>query len=141
MAPDGCTQSDAVNCTAARGGVYDYTKSSTWNIKHLYGLGVESNLGTRYSGNGVSGTYGYDTLGIQGKGANASVNHQVIASILTDTYYVGNLGLSPYPIKFPISGAAAPDTSPSLLNSLKNENLIPSLSYGYTAGASYRQYP
>lgn len=116
------------NCTEARGGVYDGTKSSSWNRKDLYGVGDESNLG--YKGDG---TYGYDMIEIQAKGANVSINHQVIAAIEAKNFYVGNLGLSPYPINF----TSSEDSSPSLLASLKNQNLIPSLSYGYTAGASY----
>lgn len=131
VAPDGCSQEDAANCTAARGGDYDYTKSSSWNLNALFQLG-ESNLG--YGTNDVNGTFGYDTLEILGKGANAPIKHQVIASIETIDFFVGSLGLSAQPVTYP-SGS---DSSPSLLSSLKNENLIPSLSYGYTAGASYR---
>lgn len=107
--------------------------SSTWSLKDLYGLGYESNLG--YQGTEYNGTYGYDTLGIQGKGANVSVDHQVIAAIENKKFFVGNLGLSPYQINF----TSSTDSSPSLLASLKNKNLIPGLSYGYTAGASYRK--
>ena len=102
----------------------------------LYGLGDESNLG--YQGNEYNGTYGFDTLAIQGKDANVSMDHQVIAAIEVEKFYVGNLGLSANPINFTTS-AGASDSSPSLLQSLKNQNRIPSLSYGYTAGASYRK--
>ncbi|KAL6717385.1 hypothetical protein ACLMJK_005300 [Lecanora helva] len=132
VAPAGCDQGDAANCTDARGGAFDDTKSSSWNRKDLYALGDESALG--YSSTDLNGTYGYDNLEIQGKGTNVSVNHQVIAAIETKTFFVGNLGLSPHPINF-----SSADSSPSLLTSLKNENSIPSLSYGYTAGASYRE--
>ena len=135
VAPGGCDESDAANCTKTRGGVYDYSRSSSWNEKALYGLGDEANLG--YSGDEYNGTYGYDDLEIQGKGANVSINHQVISAIETKAFFVGNLGLSPYPINFTVGTTV--DSSPSLLASLKNENLIPSLSYGYTAGASYRK--
>lgn len=135
VAPNGCDEGDTANCTTARGGVYDGTKSSSWNKNGLYGLGDESNLG--YQGNDYIGTFGYDTLGIQGKGANVSVDHQVIAAIETKGFYVGNLGLSQNAINFTTNPGT--DSSPSLLTSLKNQNLIPSLSYGYTAGASYRK--
>ena len=82
------------------------------------------------------GHFGYDTIGVPGQSgvANVSLDHQVIAGIVTNTYYLGNLGLSPQNITF---GEDKSDTSPSFLSSLKNENLIPSLSFGYTAGASY----
>ncbi len=84
----------------------------------------------------MNGTFGYDTLNIQGKGTNASVKHSVIASVITKDFFVGSLGLTAQPINFP----AGTDSSPSLLTSLKSENLIPSLSFGYTAGAFYRKY-
>ena len=124
-----------MNCTKTRGNTYDDTKSTSWNSKGLFQLGFEVNLG--YQGNEYNGTFGYDTLGIQSKGANVSVDHQVVAAIENKGFYLGNLGLSPYNINF-TSGA---DSSPSLLTSLKSQNLIPSLSYGYTAGASYRKSP
>ena len=134
---DGCGPNDAANCTQARGGEYNDNKSSSWNPKAIFQLGAEDNLG--YSGNAINGSYGYDTIGLLGKAGanNVSVNHQVIAGLITEAFYVGSLGLSNQPINFTDSG----DSSPSLLTSLKNENLIPSTSYGYTAGASYRRYP
>ena len=134
VAPDGCGQSDPSNCTDARGGIYDDSKSSSWNINALFQLGAEANLG--YSGNEINGTYGYDNLEIQAKGANVTVNHQVIAGITTQVFYVGRLGLSNQPITFGSNGA---NTADSLLTSLKKQNSIPSQSFGYTAGASYRK--
>ena len=135
VAPQGCGPDDAANCTQARGGEYDDSKSSTWNVKGIYQLGVEANLG--YTGNAINGSYGYDTIGLLGLPgtANITVTHQVIAGVITEVFYVGSLGLSSQAINFTSSS----DTSPSLLTSLKNEKLIPSLSYGYTAGASYRK--
>ena len=127
-----------MNCTGARGGAYDSTKSSTWNVNAFYALAAETNLGNPYSANNQIGDYGYDTIGIPGQSgvANVSVDHQVIAAIATNTYYLGNLGLSSQNITF---SAGSSDASPSFLGSLRNENLIPSLSFGYTAGASYRK--
>lgn len=138
VAPTGCGSTSPVNCTGARGGAYDSTKSSSWNVNALYALAAETNLGDPYSGDNEIGDYGYDTIGIPGQSgvADISVDHQVIAAITPDTYYLGNLGLSSQNITF---SAGASDTSPSLLGSLRNENLIPSLSFGYTAGASYRK--
>lgn len=127
-----------MNCTGARGGAYDFTKSSTWNVNANYSLNAEVNLASPYNAPNQIGEYGYDTIGIPGQSgvANVSVDHQVIASIATNTYYLGNLGLSSQNITF---DAGPSDTSPSILGSLRNENLIPSLSFGYTAGASYRK--
>jgi hypothetical protein len=47
----------------------------------------------------------------------------------------GTFGLSPRPTNF----TNFDNPQPSYLTSLKSKNLIPSLSYGYTAGAPYRQ--
>lgn len=135
VAPDGCGTNDAPNCTASRGGAYDDTKSSTWNSKGIFLLGNEINLGYTGANNIVNGTFGYDTLALLRQGvANVSVDHQVLAAIITDDFYVGSLGLSNQPIN-----VSTTDSSPSLLSSLKSQNLIPSISYGYTAGASYRK--
>lgn len=138
IAPQACGSAYPANCTGARGGAYDSTKSSTWNVNALYSLGEETNLGDPYNDNTQIGNFGYDTIGVPGQSgaANVSLDNQVIAAIETNTYYLGNLGLSAQNITF---NPDSSDTSPSFLGSLKNENLIPSLSFGYTAGASYRQ--
>ncbi len=133
IAPDGCQSGDASNCTTARGGTFDSNKSTSWKTKGMFGLLGETNLG--YSGNDVNGTFGFDTLGIPGKSgvANVSSDDLVLAAIATREFFVGNLGLSTQPVNFTDAG----DSTPSFLNSLKNQNLIPSVSFGYTAGASY----
>ena len=133
--PGGCTIDSPNNCTDARGGAYDSTKSSTWNVNAVYELAAETNLGNPYSSSSQMGDFGYETIGVPGQSgvANVSLDHQVIAGIKTNTYYLGNLGLSSQNISFTSSG----DTSSSFLGSLRNENLIPSLSFGYTAGAAY----
>lgn len=136
VAPDGCGTNDASNCTESRGGEYDDTKSSTWNAKGIFLLGEEIDLGYTGPNNIVNGSYGYDTLALQRQGAaSIPVDHQVLAAIITEDFYVGSLGLSNQPIN-----VSSTDSSPSLLSSLKTQNLIPSVSYGYTAGASYRKY-
>lgn len=138
VAPGGCGPNYPVNCTGARGGAYDSSKSSTSNVNALYTLTAETNLGSPYSATTQIGNFSYDTLGVPGQSgvANVSVDHQVIASIDTNTYYLGNLGLSSQNITF---NADSGNTAPSFLGSLRNENLIPSLAFGYTAGASYRK--
>ncbi|KAL9127673.1 MAG: hypothetical protein Q9217_003500 [Psora testacea] len=134
VAPAGCQSSDASNCTEARGGAFDATKSSTWFKKEVYQLNEAVNLG--YGGDAVNGTYGFDTLELRGtSGAtNVSVEHQVVAGITTNKFYLGSLGLAPQVINF----SSPADSSPSFLGSLKDKGMIPSLSFGYTAGASYR---
>jgi len=72
-----------------------------------------------------------------------TLDHQIIAGIGTDNYWLGSLGLSPIPFNFSSIGDSITmeDPQPSLLSELKNQSSIPSLSWGYTAGASYRQDP
>ncbi|KAI4258770.1 MAG: hypothetical protein LQ352_001079 [Teloschistes flavicans] len=88
-----------------------------------------------YSANQDSGNYGFDTLalGYQGSGG-PTVNHSVVAGISTKDFYLGSIGLSLQPINF----TTFDNPSPSLLRQLKSTNQIPSLSYGYSAGAPYR---
>ena len=133
VAPAGCGSGDASNCSDARGGLFDPSKSTSWFRKDVYRLNEASNLG--YGGIENNGTYGFDTLALAGAPgvADATLEQQVVASIATDSFYLGSLGLTPTTINFTTSG----DSSPSLLSSLKTKGMIPSLSFGYTAGASY----
>jgi len=94
---------------------------------------VESGLGL--FGNGY---YGFDTInpGLPGSGL-PTVQNQVIAGIGTNDFWLGSLGLSPYPFNF--SDFSEPQ--PSLLSTFFNQSLIPSLSWSYTAGAYYKSPP
>ena len=65
------------------------------------------------------------------------MKHQVIDVFVTDDFYVGSLGLSPQSINI----TSENDQFPSPLGSLRQQNLIPSTSWGYLAGASYYSYP
>jgi hypothetical protein len=88
--------------------------------------------------------YGFDTLTLGLPGADLpSLDNQIIAGIATNNYWLGYLGLSPIPFNFSSQNDATSmrDPQPSFLSSLKNQSLIPSLSWGYTAGASYRDDP
>ena len=133
--PDGCSISagDPSNCTQARGGAYDSSKSSNWTSKNIFPLNVEVNLGLTH--NSDNGEYGYDELALQTvNGDNVTLNQQLISGVATKDFYLGSLGLSSSPITFD----DPPDTRPSLITSLKNASLIPSLTYAYTAGSASR---
>ena len=82
------------------------------------------------------GEYGFDTIaiGVPAHG-NVSLDQQPIAGIATKDFLLGNLGLASRPLKFASDGAQIS----GLMSNLKSKNLIPSLSYGFTAGASYRK--
>ena len=132
--PLGCGSLDPLNCTQSRGGTFDVSKSTNWISKATYALLAESNLG--YTANSDNGNYGFDTIGVGKPGAgNVSVDGQVVAGIATKDFYLGNLGLASRPISFNSDN----DPKPSFLSSLRNRSLIPSLAYGFTAGASYRK--
>ena len=136
VAPNGCTSKDASNCTQVRGGSFDTNQSSSWTPKDIYQLDAEVNLG--YTGNSLNGTYGFDTLAIsQATGSAVPAQHQVVADIITERFYIGTLGLNAAPVNFSTSDPS--DSAISLLASLKNQNSIPSQSFGYTAGASYKE--
>lgn len=139
----GCSApGDPGNCAYLRGFEFTPNQSSTWSIEGLgneglYSLVVyeESLLG--YSGNAY---YGYDsiTLGWPGQGTGLpSITHQVVAGIATPDFYLGSLGLSPIPMNF----SSLNDPQPSMLSTLRNKSVIPSSSWGYTAGAFYQQPP
>ena len=129
---------DQSNCAGNRGFLFNPNASSTWSIagldnNGLYNLnaGVENLLG--YRGNAY---YGFDnvTLGWQSDHL-PKLSHQIIAGYATDDFYIGSLGISPQPELF----GNFNDGFPSLLTTLRNQSLIPSLSWGYTAGAFYQQ--
>ena len=95
-------------------------------------MGLEMNLG--YSDNA---TYGLDTLALGLSNANGSpqIESQVVAAFATDHYYIGLFGLGHQGVNF--SEYSTPNTT--FLTTLKEQNMIPSLSWGYTAGAIYRE--
>jgi hypothetical protein len=111
--------------------LFNTNASSTWSFKNYYELVLESNLG--YTG---SGEFGFDTVGIgwQGSGGPA-LEHQVVGGIATEDFWLGLFGLTPRPTNFTDFN----DPQPSFMETLRNKSLIPSLSWAYTAGASYRR--
>ncbi|KAF2834957.1 acid protease [Patellaria atrata CBS 101060] len=130
VAPEGCTQDDPQDCPDTRGLVFNDTESSTWEPNALWSLEDRNGLG--YSGNG---RYGFDTvaLGWQGSGG-PNVTHSIVAGIATKDFYLGMFGVSPRPTNF----SDFTDPQPSFMSLAKKADLIPSFSYGYTAGAFYR---
>ncbi|KAI9667199.1 MAG: hypothetical protein M1821_000012 [Bathelium mastoideum] len=136
----GCTQYDVSNCPQLRGvglfnGVqnpgFETNQSSTWSLIGLYGVNTEQRL--NITGNGLQG---YDTiqLGSSQDTSALSAGHSVVAAVPDKDLFLGELGLGIQPLSF--SSASAP--IPSLLQSLKTSNQIPSLSFSYTAGNPYR---
>ncbi|KAJ9643450.1 hypothetical protein H2199_004129 [Coniosporium tulheliwenetii] len=105
---------DREQCREARGDDFVVNASSTWNEIGNFHLWIGANLGLE----GVA-TYGYDTT---------------VGSYTSEDFFLGVFGLHPKPTNFSTFG----EPSPSYMSNLKEQNLIPSLSYGYTAGNQYR---
>ncbi|KAI4211721.1 MAG: hypothetical protein LQ351_005495 [Letrouitia transgressa] len=130
--PLGCTQADPLDCASTRGGLFAANKSSTWDDEGLFDLHQQLNLG--YSGNGH---FGFDSiaLGYPGSGA-ITIEHQILTTIATKDFYIANWGIAPRPTN--LTTINSNNSHQSLLSTLKESSQIPSLSYGYTAGARYR---
>lgn len=96
----------------------------------IFSFELEDNLGLDTTGNA-----GFDTatLGWQGSGG-PSMSHSIVFNIADSKYWLGEFGLNPRPTNF----TTFVDPQPSFMQSLKTNNTIPSLSYGYTAGNQYR---
>ncbi len=129
--PEGCPTGSRAECVNLRGQQFNWNASSSWQFNDYYDLVLQSNLG--YAG---SGAFGFDrvALGWQGDGGPV-LDHQVVAGIATEDFWLGSFGLTPRPTNFTDFNGP----QPSFLQTLQNKSEIPSLSWSYTAGASYRQ--
>lgn len=129
METEGCTVGDAT-CDNGRGILFNPNSSSTWSQYGFYALGAENNLGAT-----GSARYGNDTvgLGIQGSGG-PSLPNQIVGAFSVDDFYLGFIGVNPASTNFTLQEQG----EASYMTTLKNRNLIPSLSFGYTAGNKYR---
>lgn len=117
-------------CADSRGRLFNENTTVTFVPNSKYTLGVEANLGLDSA---VS--YGYDTitLGWQGSGS-PTLEHQIIAELADPRYWIGSFGLNPRPTNF----TSFVNPQPSAMQTLRTNEQIPSVSYGYTAGAHYR---
>ena len=138
--PAGCTSSDPSNCAVLRGALpfggntstgFLSNQSSTWKENGLFSLLTDNPLDR--SGNG---DYGFDTVGLLSEVyGGPNLTQQVVAGIATDDFYLGQLGIGHKPSNF--TTFEYPHSA--YMANLAASNLIPSLSYGYTAGAKYRK--
>ena len=134
--PDACTtpnSSDSYDCVSQRGGLFDPDKSVTWVDQGNHTLELERNLG--YNDNG---DFGFDNI-ILGPPGSASIqlSNQSVVGVASEDFYIGVLGLRP---TFANSGANPDYSITSLMTTLKSKNLIPSLSWSYTAGAYHESF-
>lgn len=128
------------NCGASRGvevfeqkpGIgFQKNASSTWNDIGIYKV----RMGARF---GLAGNayFGYDTVGPSTSRSIdvPSLDKHVLASYASPDYWQGRMGLSLHSMNF-----TETDRPSSFLSRLKEDGHIPSLSFGYHAGAPYRQ--
>jgi hypothetical protein len=130
-------------CGQSRGGLF-VSKSSTTYSTHLL---QDKGNGTIYSfdavvehhlGDGGNAYFGFDTITLGLPGSNLPlIKSQFNASQVTPIYWLGFLGLSPWPTNF----TSFLDHQPSLLSTLAENGTIPSRSWAYTAGAFYKDPP
>ncbi|KAF1963202.1 acid protease [Byssothecium circinans] len=141
IVPAGCVAGvDPSNCASSRGaGIlnsaqspgFQSNTSSTWSTIGQYDIGLEQNLG--YEGRGM---FGYDTvtLGSETAGTSLSLKKQVVAGVAELDYFMGHIPLGTTDSSF--CGSCKPEKT--FLWQLRNNSMIPSLSFAYTAGAKYR---
>ena len=115
---------DSQQCVQSRGGIFFPNKSSTWVAQGSYALGLDPQLGF-----GDQGDYGLDSIALTD---TISVPSQIIAVINSTDYLLGNFGLGVKPTNLTVS-----DEKTFLDSVVENSSLVPSHSYGYTAGAHY----
>jgi len=127
--PQGCPTNDDI-CVENRGRTFDYNQSSTWSQHGFYEFATEQNLNMS-----VEAVFGNDTLGLGIQGSGGPIlTHQVIGAYSSSEFYIGMLGLNPASTNFTRQDQGIA----SYMSTLKAGNLIPSLSFGYTAGNQYR---
>jgi hypothetical protein len=146
--PEGCSSDDPDDCPDRRGveafgGAksrgYDAAQSSASKLIGLYDMqlgsvDIKNSYGDKFSNH--SAKYGYDSIGL-GPSSDDSLmlSPEVVGGVADKQFFLGGFGLSLNPNNFG-SGAL-----PTFLSLVPNSTFrpIPSLSYGYTAGASYRK--
>lgn len=129
--PNGCVNGDTI-CPIARGGLFNSTSSKSWSTNEaaIYYLFEDPSIRAQFGNDTL-------TLGVAGN-TGPSLTNQVIFGIADDRkYYLGLLGLS----QVSTSLSRGEQGQPSFITSLKDQNIIPSLSFAYTAGAQYRESP
>ena len=106
------------------------TNSSTWQDLGAYKLEVELNLGID-----EIGEFGLDSM-ILGLPESQTVilDKQILAGIASDIFYLSSWGI--YPAATNLTNLD--DPHPSIIQKLKQQGVIPSLSWAYTAGAYFQ---
>jgi hypothetical protein len=117
------------------GGVQTAPDSSTWNDAGTYD--IDKPDWWQNKSDTLVGDYGLEYLGI-GKASKQSyiANNMYVAATTSKDLYIGQFGLGPGATNV---GKGHGEVQ-SILATFHNQNVIPSVSYGYTAGAIYSEY-
>ncbi|GIZ41155.1 hypothetical protein CKM354_000447000 [Cercospora kikuchii] len=136
--------SDPEECPQLRGGLFDPTAStSLQRVPCEPGpfCKVPYNSAEEQAGYAGGAAIGLDKV-VLGTGAGSTeVEQQVVGAFANDYYqpFLGSFGLSAYPI-YP-NGSASTDMRLSMLQTLRQEDVIGSQYFAYTAGAFHRGEP
>ncbi|KAM4064641.1 eukaryotic aspartyl protease [Hirsutella rhossiliensis] len=124
----GCAGKDA-HCNNARGGIYNPNKSKHWSTMGLWQLGLQT------FGYNDNGEYGLDTVNAYSPITNIAfgMSNVLMAAMNTSNPFLGFFGLGIQQGRFGDIVADSPITQ-----AVKSFGWTPSYSYGYTAGAHYR---
>ena len=133
---EGCTPQDPSTCSQTRT-VFNPNKSSTWHEIGLFQLGLleESYLG--YNQSLDNAEFANETFTLGADNGLPTINNSVVQGFATKDFYMGALGLAPRAINY--TGFSNPQ--PSVLQALRDQSSIPSLSWSYTAGTQSTNPP
>ncbi|KAK6518192.1 hypothetical protein TWF506_005351 [Arthrobotrys conoides] len=126
---EACRNKPAEQCYDLRGQTFNVNTSSTWNDQGLFKTDLAKDLG-----NNAIGNYGLERVGITNVDSGITFNDQVVVSVDSNDWFLGVFGLGTQPTNFTDFN----NPQPSFLTTMYNQGLIPSLSWGYQAGAVYR---
>ncbi|KAF2133725.1 acid protease [Dothidotthia symphoricarpi CBS 119687] len=118
-----------LECATSRGFLFNTTESQTWVEQGFYQLWLGKNF--EMHGNGL---YGFDSVGLGLPGETGpTVQNTTISTLITSEFWLGHFGLHHKPTNF----SSYEDAKPSYMTNLFEQIHIPSMSFGYTAGAQY----
>ena len=122
--PQGCP-SNIPGCAGDRGGLFNSSKSTSWKQT---GTGI-IDLESRLNNMSAQSIFGTETVGI----GSVTLNEQAVSEIDATNYWVGIMGMHIWDN----NSSANNSDQTGLISSLKDSGAIPSLTFGYTAGANY----
>jgi len=124
VGPAGCDGTST--CSSLRGGLFAADQSTSWEALGLYELGYSDLSQTT-----DNGYYGFDNISISD---TISAPSQIVAVVNDTDHWIGRLGLVVQDTRFQNNT----DYLPFVSTLVQNKSIIPSHSYGYTAGAYYK---